>query len=232
MPFSLSSLKINLRITGFGASPPWATAASDALLSALAAGSGGAVDQSALTLLRAAPSYAAIAAGRRLLAAPLADTADALVSVEAGAPARVQAAADGLRAGLYSGATESALLAGGRRWALLLTSVAAAAPGAPLPPPDDSCRGRLGAACLGGTGVSPAGAKGMIAASVAVILVAGAAAAVARDRRRGSGRMADLAQSPRAVAAARGEDLPPVGTVGGGGGKRGGSGVTVSAAAA
>lgn len=219
-----------MRITGFGASPPWSTAATDALLSALATGSAGAVDRAALTLLRAAPSYAPVAAGRRLLASALADTADALVAADAGTPARVQAVADALRAGLYSGTTEGALRDGGRRWALLLTYIAAAAPSAPLPPPDDACRGRLGGTCLDGSGVSPAGAKGIIAAGVAVVLVAGATIAVARDRTRGSGRMADLARSPRAVAAARGEEMPPLAAAAGG--KAGGGGVPVSAAAA
>ena len=203
-------VRATLRVTGAGVTAPLPAGGDGAVLAALASGSGGVLPLSSLIVLRVTPAYHAVASGRRLMAAaPLTGAADVLVSANAGAaasPAAVQALGDGLRNALYSGGAESSLQSSGRTWGLLLTYVAAASPSAPLPAPDDSCSARLWAACLDVSGLSPSGAKGLIAACVIAALLAIAAAWVVIDRRRGSGRMVDLAHSPRAVAVAAGQE--------------------------
>ena len=207
---SQTTVRATLRVTGVGVTAPLPAGGDGALLAALAAGSGGQLPLSSLIMLRVTPAYHVVPTGRRLLAAPpLPGAADVLVSADAGSnasPAAVQALGDGLRNAMYSGGAQGSLAASGRMWGLLLTYIAAAAPSAPLPAPDDPCSGRLGSICLDGSSLSPSGAKGLIVACVVTILLGGAAALVVIDRRRGSGRMGELARSPRAVAVAAGQE--------------------------
>jgi hypothetical protein len=132
---------------------------------------------------------------RRLLATddavrgtPLAGVADVLVQASTdGSPAAVQRAYDALRTVAYAGTLQSGVRSAGWPWAVVLTGAAAAAPGDALPEPDDWCRQRLGGACLDGSGLSAAGAKGLITAGVILVLLAGTLALVAADLRRGGG---------------------------------------------
>ena len=96
---------------------------------------------------------------------------------------------DALREAAYSGRLQSALRASGRPWAVVLTYAAPADPAAALPPPDDACGNRFGAACLDGAGISAPAAKGLLAAGVVLVVVAAAVAHVACDRRQGSRRV-------------------------------------------
>jgi hypothetical protein len=231
-----------------------------AFLDALAAGSSGPVlPRSALSVLRVSPAFMPLPSapgdgGRRrrsrlsrrrlLLLDPIDDTADILVEVDASAlsagstsaSANAQAAYTSVRNAAYSGLIQTSLRSTGRRWAVVLTYAAAAAPRGEeedgreplLPPPDDACERRFSrSSCLDGTGLTPAAAKGVIALGVLVVLVALAFAGVAWDRRARaagfggggggsgagsgkSGKMADLAGSPRAAAAAAGLTAIPL----------------------
>ena len=251
-------LRAQFRVSGVGASAAAADGreARSAFLDALAAGSSSpALPRSSLSVLRVAPAYVPLPssdstskkkkrkARRRqlLLLDPIDSTADVLVEVNASslnagsASANAQAAYTSVRNAAYSGLIQTSLRGTGRRWAVVLTFAAPAAPGSELlPAPDDACESRFSSSsCLDGTGLTPAAAKGIIALGMLVVLLALAFAGVAWDRRaravgfgggggsggggRGgtsgggrTGTMADLAGSPRAAAAAAGLTAIPL----------------------
>ena len=232
-------LRAQFRVSGAGASAATMNTEEtrNAFLDALAAGSSSpALPRSSLSVLRVAPVYVPLQSDSKkrrrrtlrrralLLFDAIDDTSDVLVEVDAsglgaapGGPPRAagaQAAFDSVRNAAYSGLAQTSLLRGtGRRWAVVLTYAAAAAPGDELlPPPDDACEHRFSrSSCLDGTGLTPAAAKGIIASGVMVVLLALAFAGVAWDRRAravgfggggsggggggGTGKMADLAGS-------------------------------------
>lgn len=164
---------------------------------------------------------------------PLPNTVDILIQADAGREAGVQAAYDAARAAAYAGSLQGGLRAAGWPWAVVLTGAAAARPGDPWPAADDWCRARLGSACLDGSGLGGAGAKGLIAAGVILVLLGTALALVATDRRR-AGRRAEGSRMsamltgtvPGTAAGGRGAPAGAVVEVsvaggGGGGEKRG-----------
>ena len=247
-------LRAQFRVSGVGgaASAADSQETRSAFLDAVAAGSSNpSLPRSSLSVLRVTPAYVPLPsdsnnnkkrkASRRqlLLFEPIGDTSDILVEVDASSlnagastSANAQAAYTSVRNAAYSGLIQKSLRATGRRWAVVLTYAAPAAPGSELLPlPDDACEHRFSrSSCLDGTGLTPAAAKGIIALGVLVVLFALAFAGVAWDRRAravgfggggsgsgsgGSGTvktgtMADLAGSPRAAASAAGLTAIPL----------------------
>lgn len=238
-------LRAQFRVSGAGASAAVSGGTRDAFLDALAAGSSDpTLPRSSLSILRVAPAFVPLPSDSKrkmrknrrqlLLLDPIGDTSDILVEVDASAlnlgpsSANAQAAYTSVRNAAYSGLIQTSLRATGRRWAVVLTYAAAATPGAELlPAEDDSCERRFSkSSCLDGTGLTPAAAKGIIAAGVLVVLLALAFAGVAWDRRARAegfgtgtgngngkgktGKMADLAGSPRAAASAAGLTAIPL----------------------
>lgn len=239
--FSLSP-SLFFRVSGSGASASSLANDDDAKSAFLDALSSGSSDpqlpRSSLSVLRVSPAFVPLpsdddrrrrrsSSRKLLLLDEIGDTSDVLVDVDAtqlnrGAPSslNVQAAYRSVRNAAYSGLISSYLRSTeSKRWAVVLTYAAAASPGQLplLPSPDDACENRLSpSSCLDGTGLTPAGAKGLIAAGVIVVLLALAFVGVAWDRRARAvgfggggvrtktGTMADLAGSPRAAAAAAG----------------------------
>ena len=233
----LHSFKATYRLIGTGAAAPQPAGTADDLVAALVSGSAPPGALARVAVLRAATAFvplkSAPASRRRLLLGAAADNAtskgtpltnmvDVLVQADAGAEAGVQATYDAVRAAAYAGTLQGGLRAAGWPWAVVLTAAVAAKPGDAWPAPDDWCRARLGAACLDGSGLSGAGAKGLIAAGAILILLGTALALVAADRRR-AGRAGGARMSSMLTGTVPG---------GGGGGGQAGAGPVVGAVAA